>query len=123
MLCTLLLSAFTVQVSARYDCNMTGVRNQKSCCCQGKAQAAAGGAVQTGGCCDVRYHDATVEVTQAGSDTHEQRISEAQQSTVAVLAIQTPQPGLSSYSAPSRDGPPVPSVPPDRFVLFCSFLC
>lgn len=129
-ICLLLLTAATGQVGARYDCRVTGVTNQSSCCCRGDAgrTAATSGCASMDaegscGCCDVKYHDDSVKVTKGHAPGSELRTTLADGAPTAVFSA-----ALSPTSAPDgsilRDDNPEPrSVGPGRYILFCSFLC
>ncbi len=130
IVCVLLLTAATRQVSARYDCRVTGVQNQLSCCCRGDAArtAATSGCASMDakgscGCCDVKYHDDTVKATKGHASGSELQPTLADGAAVVVLSA-----ALSPTRAPGRsilrdDSPEPRSVGPGRYILFCSFLC
>ncbi len=130
IVCVLLLTAATGQVGARYDCRVTGVQNQLSCCCRGDAArtAATSGCASMDaegscGCCDVEYRDDTVKATKGHASDSELRTTLADGAAAAVFSA-----ALSPTRAPGRsilrdDSPEPRSVGPGRYILFCSFLC
>ena len=130
IVCVLLLTAATRQVGARYDCRVTGVQNQLSCCCRGDAArtAATSGCASMDaegscGCCDVEYRDDTVKATKGHAPDSELRTMLADGAATAVFSA-----ALSPTRAPGRsilrdDSPEPRSVGPGRYILFCSFLC
>ena len=130
--CVLLLTVATGPVGARYDCRVTGVTNQSSCCCRGDAAptAATSGCASMDmdaegacGCCDVKYHDDTVKVTKGHASSSELRTTLDDSAPPAVFSA-----ALGPTRAPGRsilrdDNPEPRSVGPGRYILFCSFLC
>ena len=115
-LCVLLLAAVTGQVTARYDCRITGAKDQASCCCKNTADSA----VAQCGCCNVRYQDNTPEVVQAKfRATDDQGILVVELVSEASAAVLDP----SALAPHALDDPGPPLDRPRRHILFCSFLC
>ena len=112
----LLLTATTGQVTARYDCRVTGVTNQSSCCCEDEAKSVGAQC----GCCDIRYQDGTPEVAKAKPPT-------AQGDGILVVGLVSDASIVlsdpSSGPTDSTDDPDPPSKGPGRHIFFCSFLC
>jgi hypothetical protein len=125
-----LLVAATGQVRARYDCRVTGIQNQPSCCCRGESgrDAAISNCASMKpdgacGCCDIKYYDGRVEATKEHAPGAELRTTLADGAPTAVLSSVT-TPTLTPGGPISRDDSPEPrSVGPGRYILFCSFLC
>ncbi len=130
IVCVFLLAAATRQVGARYDCRVTGVQNQMSCCCRGDAahstatsDCASRDAKGSCGCCDIKYHDDTVKATKGHAPGSELQTTLADGAAIAVFSA-----ALNPTRAPGRsilrdDSPEPRSVGPGRYILFCSFLC
>ena len=119
-LCLLLLAATTGQGSVRYDCRVTGVKNQPSCCCVETTCHPAQAETQCG-CCDVRYQDDTPDVAETKSRTAQDGgILVVGQLFEASIVLADP---FSVATHSIDDHPDLPSRGPGRHILFCSFLC
>ena len=130
LVCVLLFTSAARQVDARYDCRVTGVTNQSSCCCRGEAGrtpatsgCASTDAEESCGCCTVKVHDDTVKVTKGHAPYSELRTTPADAPPPAVFSA-----ALGPTRAPGRsilrdDNPEPRSVGPGCHILFCSFLC
>ena len=138
-----LLVAATAPVSARYDCKMTGVRNQSACCCKGPSSEGAAstslraaldsdpcpsrsGSAGSCGCCDVTYDDdrpAGIAADRAGGPG--QKASASTDNLPLLVSSTLPARDHVVHSVPIRP----PDIDPpllcqvDRHILLCTFLC
>ena len=138
-----LLAAATVPAAARYDCKMTGARNQPVCCCKGPSSEAAShnsirvvphsaptssrsGSTDSCGCCDVTYDDDRPAGIAADRASGPGQKASASTDDLPLLVLSTlPARDCAVHTAPIR-APGVDLPPPrgvDRHVLLCTFLC
>lgn len=132
-----LLVSAAAPASARYDCRVTGARNQPACCCKGPSSTApsAGdrnacpskiGSTDSCGCCDVTYdgdRPAAVAADRTGGPV--QTVSASVDHLPPSISVAMPSHHLGIHAA--RIWPPGEDLPTpraiDRHVLLCTFLC